>query len=116
MAEQEVHRIEHRESFVKLESPVKVLLEDGSSFIIEIFKLLQVVRILNADNSFVALIHHEIHPEINVTSDQIKARLDANIAEKQEELEKLIAMKGRVDVAAVAEISEHIKEQTPTKG
>ena len=95
----EVYTSEQRESWVKLASPIEVVLEDGSKMSVQLFKLVQVVKLLKSDNSVVQIIHKELQPQLNTDAAGIKAHLDGMATEKQEEIDKALADKLKVDEA-----------------
>lgn len=107
MAE-EVHRIENIESWIKLDKPVNAQLIDGSEITLQLFKLVQIVRVLNADDTIEEIIHWEVQPKMNHDEEILKKQLDFQIAEKQAEIDKMRQTKTDIDGAVAFSASADI--------
>lgn len=97
----EVYRTEPDNSYLKMEKRLIIPLADGTESFLEVFKLMQLLQIRNEDNVVTKVIHHEVHPELNMTAEQIQKKLDVQIAESQAEIDKHTEAKQALDAAPV---------------
>ena len=99
----EPFRVETRKTFVKLPQPVKIQLALDKVVVLEILKLIQVVKVDNATGEDVALLHYQTSDYLDMTTDDLKALLDGKVYEQQEEIQKHLDEKIAIDSAVTAE-------------